>query len=127
MHCDSLSTLIFGCVCVEGPLGRLEMEHKYVSLAHMQFIYSFLCVCACGKTEVLAVCGNLHSYLSPDILFVCGSSLVRASPLCDQDIDVLILLLRYSTVNKADRVKIALCVPTKPLTHHALLVLLHVQ
>lgn len=88
-----------------------------------QFIYSIVCICVFGKTELLAVCGNFGCvfYIVTRIQTYCllvdhrsikpRLGLLRSVTVhwCRSDIVAEI----NATVNKADRVKIALCIPTK--------------
>lgn len=88
-----------------------------------QFIYSIVCVCVYGKTELLAVCGNLSRvfYIVTWMETYClladhrstkpGLGLLRSVTVHSRWSDIVAEI--NATVNKADRAKSALCIPTK--------------
>lgn len=112
---------IWICVC-KGLLVHWSWSINTFPSHTNQFIYSIVCICVFGKTELLAVCGNFGCvfYIVTRIQTYClladhRSSKPRLMLLrsvtvhwCWSDIVAEI----NATVNKADRVKIAFCIPT---------------
>lgn len=130
MYCDSLSSLIFGCVCVCVFLGRLKPEDKRISLSHTkQFICIIMCICVFKRAEYFGVCGNFSCVFS-EVAHIQARRLLAdrrctklqtLGPLASHwphiDADPIQFVEINVSINKTDRAKIALCTPSNKKTY----------